>query len=473
MKALSAHFAHTFSFRQPLKLLLNPMFTANTYTHRREKLREKVGSGLILLLGNEDSPKNYPANAYPFRQDSNLLYFFGIDKPGVTGLLDVDGNKDFLFGQDCTLEDVVWTGAQSSLQLMAEQVGVTESGSLSQLADRLQLAQSQGRKIQFPPVYRVEQGLKLAGLINQPFPQILKTIHADLIRSIVALRSIKSREECFAIESALKVTHQAFAEMALSIGAGVYEYELVAILEKVFSSHNRAGAYPIILSVHGEILHNHNHTNRLQNGDLLLVDAGAESPEHYASDITRTFSVGDSFSSEQTVVFALVQKAQSSAIAAIKPGVPYKEIHLQAARIIAEGLKEIGLMKGNMEEAVAAGAHALFFPHGLGHMLGLDVHDMEGLGEDFVGYDHTVTRSDQFGLAHLRLAKALQPGNVLTVEPGIYFIPALMDQWEAQKKCQAFIDYKVLRSFRKAGGIRIEDDVLVTETGSRVLGKNI
>lgn len=449
------------------------MFDPGIFKDRRKILREKVGSGLILLLGNDESPMNYTANIYPFRQDGNFRYFFGLEKPGLIGLLDPEEGKDYLFGPEITLEDVVWMGPQPSLGEISRNVGVEDTGTLAQLSEKVKFALSQGRKIHFTPPYRGEQAFKLEALLGIQARNAHKAVFPDLIKSIVELRSVKSGFEIAEIETALETTSEAFAVMAKSVKPGLFEYELSGKIEGLFASRNRTLAYPIILSVHGETLHNNYHGNKLQAGDLLIIDAGAESPLGYASDITRTFPVSGRFSPAQKDIYHIVLKAQTESLSAIRPGVPYKDVHVLASKIIASGLKAMGLMQGNVDDAVNAGAHALFFPHGLGHMLGLDVHDMEGLGEDFVGYDSTVARSSQFGLSHLRLAKALQAGNVLTVEPGIYFIPALIDQWKSGGKHSAFINYDKVDKFRKAGGTRIEDDVLVTETGSRVLGKPI
>jgi len=449
------------------------MFSSRVSADRRRKLRENLSSGLVLFLGNDESPINYPANQYPFRQDSSFLYFFGHNKPGLAGLIDLDSGKDCLYGDNLTLEDVVWMGAQPTIQEMAHDVGVDETNSSSQLKEKIRQALSLKRPIHFLPPYRGNSKLRLAGLLDLSVAEMNLHASLELIRAVVALRSLKSNEEIEEIENALAVTHAAYAAIARSAKPGVSENAIVGKIQDAVASHGRRFAYPIILSAHGETLHNLDHGNVLKAKDILLVDCGSESLEGYASDITRTFPVGGKFTPEQRDVYQIVWKTQTEAIAAIKPGVPYREIHLKAASVIASGLKEMGLMRGDTQAAVESGAHALFFPHGLGHMLGLDVHDMEGLGEDHVGYDETVQRSTQFGLGYLRLAKKLQTGNVLTVEPGIYFIPPLIDQWKAENKFSEFIDYSRVEKFRDARGTRIEDDVLVTENGFRMLGKPI
>jgi Xaa-Pro aminopeptidase len=449
------------------------MFEAEVYVKRRKSLKDQMKSGIILLLGNEESPMNYPANTYHFRQDSNFLYFFGLDNPGFAGLIDVEEDKDYIYGEDFTLDDIIWMGPQPTVKKLAQHVGVSHSGSLAQLKEKLNIAISQNRKIHFVPPYRAENILKLEKLLGIVNSNIKQYASLDLIKAIVKLRSVKSEAEISEIEKALDISTEMYTVIMQLAFPGTYEREIAGKIEGIANSYGNTIAFPIILSVHGETLHNHYHGNRLEKNQLLVADSGAESPEHYASDITRTFPVGGVFTPLQKEIYQLVLDSQLAAIEAMKPGKPFKEIHLQVAKIMASGLKDLGLMKGDVDTAVNEGAHAMFFPHGLGHMMGLDVHDMEDLGEDYIGYDDTIKRSDQFGLAYLRMAKALQPGYVITVEPGIYFIPALIDKWNAEKKFTDFINYSKVEQYKKFGGIRIEDDVLVTQEGHRVLGKSI
>ena len=313
----------------------------------------------------------------------------------------------------------------------------------------------------------------MSALLNKATDNISEHASGDLIKAIVAMRSIKSTQEIEEIKKAQHIAHQMHTTAMRMARPGVFEYEIAGTIEGIALAAGGNISFPVILSIRGEILHNHYHGNMLKEGDLVINDSGAENQMHYASDITRTFPVSGRFSGEQKDVYQIVLESQLAAIESVKPGVKFREIHLKAAQVIAEGLKELGLMKGNMADAVDQGAHALFFPHGLGHMLGLDVHDMENLGEDLVGYDQQTKRSDQFGLAYLRLAKELQPGFVLTIEPGIYFIPALINQWRKEKICSEFINHDLVEKYLDFGGIRIEDDILVTETGSEVLGKAI
>jgi Xaa-Pro aminopeptidase len=449
------------------------MFEAKTYTKRRDILRKQLGSGLALFLGHDDSPMNYVDNAYHFRQDSTFLYFFGLDTPGMAALVDVDEKKDAVFGDDIDIEDIIWMGYLPTIKDRAAAVGVTQTAPLNELAVVLQEAVAKGRPVHFLPPYRPETFLKLEKYLGIKLGEAKAKASAAFVKAVIGLRSIKSEEEVVEIEKALKTTYKMYiAAMSMAL-PGIWEHDIVGRIDGIAIADAGATAFPTILTKNGQILHNHSHHNRLKKGDLLVVDAGAESPLHYAADITRTIPVGGKFTARQKEIYDIVLATQETAIKAIKPGVKYREIHLQAARVIASGLKDVGLMKGDVEEAILQGAHALFFPHGLGHMLGLDVHDMENLGEVRVGYDESVQRSSQFGLAYLRLAKELRPGFVLTVEPGLYFIPALIDKWQKDGKFTDFIVFDKLEPYRNFGGIRIEDNVLVTKDGRKVLGKPI
>ncbi len=449
------------------------MFSATTYSERRKKLREKVKSGLILFIANNETPMNYPANPYFFCQDSSFLYFFGLNKPGFTGLIDVDEDKDYLFGEDFTIDDIIWMGPQPVVKEMALEVGINDTGTPDQLTGIIKNAVSQNRKIHFLPPYRADIILQIESLLGISSEKIKESASDELIKAMVNLRSVKSEEEVVEIEKALDISYDMYKKVMAMAKPGVTEAEIVGKMEDVVGAKASHISFPIILSIHGEILHNHQHGNILKENDLLVVDSGAKSPEQYASDITRTFPVGGRFTPEQRDIYQIVLDSQYAAIESMKPGITNREIHLRTANVIASGLKDVGIMKGDTETAVAQGAHALFFPHGLGHMMGLDVHDMENVGEDLVGYDETIQRSDQFGLAYLRMARELKPGFVLTAEPGMYFIPALIDLWKTENKFSDFIDYSMVEKFRDFGGIRIEDDILITEDSHRVLGKPI
>ena len=449
------------------------MFERQIYINRREELRKKFKSGILLFLGNDEAPINYAGNTYNFRQDSSFLYYFGLPVPNLVGIIDVDENKEYLFGYEFTLEDIVWMGPQPKLTELAERVGVANSDSISNLKKFLKGKISQGIKIHFLPLYRAEHNLKLASLLNDDPFKINKKASKKLIEAVVEQRSVKSSEEIAEIEFALEIAYQMHTTAMRMAKPGITENDIYAALNGIALSLGNGVSFHPIISVNGQTLHNHFHGNQLKEGQLLVCDAGAESLEFYSSDITRTIPVGGKFSQRQKDIYEIVLTAQKNAINMIKPGVKHVDVHLTAAKIIAAGLIQLGIMKGNPGEAVKAGAHALFFPHGLGHMMGLDVHDMEGLGEQYVGYDDKTKRSDQFGLAYLRLAKELKPGFVFTCEPGIYFIPELIDQWKAKKKLKNFINYDKVEEYRNFGGIRIEDNILVTENGYKVLGRSI
>ena len=444
------------------------------YLERREKLIKSVATGIIILFGNKYLPRNYPANTLPFRQDSNFLYFTGIDLPDLILYIDCESNSEILFGTIPGVEDAIWSGQQPQLSELANDIGISSSMPLKEFSTFISKASEKGQKIHFLPPYPPDRQILLSELLGAS-PNSIKTgASHKLIQSIVNQRSYKSDEEIREIEWALENITAPMHQMAMKMATpGIHELKIVAEMQKIAQYHNVELAYPAICSTHGEILHNESYLNTLSKDKLLLVDAGAESTKHYASDITRTTPVGNKFSPIQRDIYELVLLAQEKAISSIKPGTYFREIHLDAARIIAEGLKDLGFMKGNIDEAINEGAHALFFPHGLGHMMGLDVHDMEDLGENYVGYNSSIQRSEQFGTAYLRLARKLESGFVLTVEPGIYFIPALIDLWQGKKKFMEFINYGKLQNYRNFGGVRIEDNILVTDTGNRVLGPPI
>lgn len=449
------------------------MFDAKVYTDRRNRLRKHIGNGIILLPGNTEASFNYPANTYHFRQDSNFLYFFGIDHPDLAGVIDLDENKDYIFGNDVDIDDIIWMGPQPSISDQAAKVGVINTAPLKALTDFVKEAKSKGRKIHFVPPYRGETYKQLEDLLGIPYAEVRSHVSEELIKGIVALRSIKDKFEIVEIEKAVDIAYEMHTTSMRMAMPGVVEREIAGTIEGISLGLGGPVSFPVILSIHGETLHNHYHGNVLKEGRMMVTDAGAETTMHYASDITRTVPVGGKFNQRQKEIYEIVLDANMKTIEATKPGITNKELHLMAAKVIASGLKDLGLMKGDIDAAVAAGAHAMFFPHGLGHMMGLDVHDMEGLGENYVGYDDEVKRSDQFGTAFLRLGRKHQPGFVFTIEPGIYFIPALIDQWKNEKKFTEFINFDKVEPYKDFGGIRIEDDILVTEDGYRVLGTPI
>jgi Xaa-Pro aminopeptidase len=449
------------------------MFRAETYVHRRALLRKSVGSGLLLFLSNEESPMNYPANTYHYRQDSSFLYFFGLASPGLAAVIDADEGKDVLFGDDIGIEDIIWMGNLPKLKDRSLAVGVRHTAPRAGFAETVGKALAAGRPVHYLPPYRADNAVALSELLGIPVKELKAKASAAFIKASVDQRILKSKEEVREIESAV-ATSQAMYLAAMKLAKpGRYEYEVSGAMEGIALSRGMHLAFPPIVTINGQTLHMHDHGNVLVKGRLLVMDCGAESTTSYASDITRTVPVGGRFNRRQKDVYEIVLAGQETAIKAMKPGINFKDIHLQTARVMASGLKGLGLMKGDTGEAVAAGAHALFFPHGLGHNLGLDVHDMEDYGENNVGYGEKVERSSQFGLAYLRMARELKPGHVMTVEPGLYFIPALFALWRKEKKHRDFIVYDAVEKFLDFGGARIEDDVLVTEKGRRILGPPI
>jgi Xaa-Pro aminopeptidase len=449
------------------------MFDPSTYLARRERLMADVGSGLILLPGNAEAPKNYADNTYAFRQDSSFLYFCGLDHADFVAVLDSETRRATMYADDYTVDQIVWMGPQPSVASLAARAGVTDSAPRAALAERVRAAVRQGRRVHFLPQYRGDTTILLAQLLGMRAASVNEYASIPLIKAVVAQRATKSAEELAEIEQAVAITGEMQTLAMRRARPGVYEREIAGQMEGVAASHGVQLAFPTIFSIHGETLHNHHHGNRMEAGQMAVNDCGAESRMGYAGDITRTIPIGGRFRGVQRDLYLAVLNAQKKAIAAVKPGAPFKDIHLLACRSLAADLKAIGCMKGDVDEAVAAGAHAMFFQCGLGHMMGLDVHDMEAIGEQYVGYDDTVERDPRFGIKSLRMARRLEPGFVMTIEPGIYMIPQLMDRWRSEGRFADFLDYEAIDRFRAFGGIRIEDDVVITEAGCRTLGPPI
>ena len=449
------------------------MFKSEVYTRRREELHKKIKTGLALFIGNVEAPMNYPANTYHFRQDSDFLYFFGLDLPGFAGMMDFDSGKDRIFGNDFDMDDIIWTGPQPKVKELALKCGITDSAPMSKLEETIKDALSKKRKIHFLPPYRGETKMTLGSLLKENPCQMKTLASVDLIKAVISMRSIKEKVEIDEIEKAVDIAYEMHVTAMKMCKEGVKEQDIFGTIEGIALAKGGGTSFPIILSINGQTLHNHAHGNILKKGRMMVTDAGAETNLHYASDITRTTPVGGKFSQQQKDIYEIVLKANTEAIKAAKPGISNRDLHFMACKIIASGMKDLGLMKGDVDEAVAAGAHALFMPHGLGHLMGLDVHDMEGLGENYIGYNDEVKRSDQFGLHFCVLHCPINPGHVFTVEPGCYFIPELIEKWKAEGKFKDFINYCKIDNYMSIGGIRIEDNVLITEKGHKVLGKPI
>ncbi len=449
------------------------MFSRDTYKTRRDVLRKSMSGGIALFIGNDEVGMNYTGNVYPFRQDSTFLYYFGIDVPGLFAIIDFDGDQDILFGNDPSTSDIVWTRPVTSIKEFAENCGISTIKTTDDLPKFIGGSVSKGIKVHFLNPYRHKQTIFISELFQQSPSWVEANCSEELVIKIVDQRSIKEDQELEELDEATTITGNMHKRAMEFAHPGMLERDVMAEVYKVALSEGVGVSFPPIVSIHGEVLHNQYFDNRLDEGQLLLVDCGAENSRHYAGDMTRTFPVSKNFTSQQKEIYAIVLEAQKSTAEALKPGVPYKDIHLIAAKIITTGLKDLGVMHGNVEEAVEAGAHALFFPHGLGHMIGLDVHDMENFGEKYVGYDKSTNRSEQFGTNHLRLAKKLIEGNVLTIEPGIYFISTLISIWKDENKFTEFINYQKLEAYSDFGGIRIEEDFAITSKGNRLLGKPV
>jgi Xaa-Pro aminopeptidase len=450
------------------------MFNSTVYVQRRAALRSKFHSGILLFMGNGESPMNYAHNPYHFRQDSSFLYYFGINDPGLIAIVDLDEDKDVVFGTEPSIDDLVWMGRQESLKDKCAKAGITQLVASDKLAEYLKQAKLKGRVIRFLPPYRAENKIMIAGLLDLNVYQVTDFASTDFIKAVVAQRSVKSAEEIVELDKAASISADIHLMVMKTTKPGMYEREIAAAIHAAALSSGGNLAYPVILTINGEILHNNYQGNILEEGKLVLNDSGVETAMGYAGDLTRTFPVAKKFTAEQKDVYDIVLSAYHQASEMLAPDVRYLDVHLESCKQLVLGLKDMGLMKGDAEAAVAAGAHTLFFQCGTGHMMGLDVHDMEDLGEQYVGYTDTLEKNTtQFGLKSLRLGKALEAGYVVTVEPGIYFNKELLDSYKAEAKFLDFINYKAVERFRYFGGIRVEDDFLVLEKGSRMLGKHL
>jgi len=448
------------------------MFSASTYQNRRNQLANEVAGGVILLLGNIENPINFEHNTYPFRQDSTFLYYFGIQAPFLAAIIDIDENREFIFGNELNMDALVWTGRQETLTEKSLKAGITEVLPIKEIENYIFKVKQSNRPIHFLPPYQSHNKILLSRILDRHIDEL--TASESLIKAVVKQRSIKEPQEIAQIEEALRVSTEMHL-LAMQIAKPrMKEYDIVNAIQKHAADQNFTFAYPPIITIHGEILHNQFRENILKNGDLVLNDSGAETPMGYAGDLTRTFPVSGSFTPRQKDLYNIVLEAYSNARDMLRPGVKFKDIHLKAAKTLVEGLIAVGLMKGNADEAVAQHAHTMFFQCGLGHMMGLDVHDMEDLGEQYVGYSEAEPKDQKtFGLKSLRLGKELEPGYVLTIEPGIYIIPDLIDMWRAEKKHEEFINYEVLEQYKNFSGIRIEDNFLVQENGFKLLGPDL
>lgn len=448
------------------------MFSKETYVNRRTELKKLVKKGVILLFGNNESPVNYPSNGYyPFRQDSSFLYYFGINRDGLVGIIDIDEDTETIVGNDIDIEDIVWFGSVDSVKELAASVGVSKTAPMKQLQVICNEALRQHKPVHFLPPYRFDTKLQIFDLLGIHPNQQKESASLELINAVITMRSTKEQQEIDEIENACSIGYKMHTTAMRLTKPGLTEKYIGGQVDGVAHSYGAMVSFATIYTQHGEIMHGAPRWDELQDGRLVLCDAGAENRNNYCSDNTRTYPVNGKFTQRQLDIYSIVEACHDYVLNVAKPGVRYKDVHLAVCRLMAGKLKELGLMKGDVDEAVNAGAHAMFLPHGLGHMMGMDVHDMEGLGQIYVGFDEETRPSTQFGTNALRMGRRLEEGFVVTDEPGIYFIPDLIDDWRAKGLHTDFINYDVLETYKDFGGIRIEDDVLITADSCRFLGK--
>ena len=448
------------------------MFSVQTYQDRRTVLKGSVANGILLFLGNIENPVNFEHNPYYFRQDSTYLYYFGIQEPRIAAIIDIDEDKTIIFGDELSIDDIVWMGRQETLKEKSLKSGVQDTLPYAELSKYIQKARSSNRKVHYLPPYQSSNKILLSDLLGLKVAELEPSV--EMIKAIVRQRSVKEAQEIVQIEQAVNVSNEMHLLAMRIARPDIKEYEIANAIQYLAANKECQMSYPPIVTINGGILHNHYRLNTLKKGDLFLNDSGAETAMGYAGDLTRTFPVDTTFTTKQKEMYEVVLNSFNHAQQLLKPGIKFKDIHLKASQYLVEGLIDLGLMKGNPEEAVKNHAHTLFFQCGLGHMMGLDVHDMEDLGEQYVGYTEEEPKDTKtFGLKSLRLGKALEPGFVLTVEPGIYMIPELIDIWQAENKNAEFINYDKVNEYRDFGGIRVEDDFLITDAGYRLLGNGL
>lgn len=449
------------------------MFSKDTYVRRRAELKKLVKSGIILLFGNNDQPANYPSNGYyPFRQDSSFLYYLGLTRDGLVGVIDIDNDTETLIGNDIDIEDIVWYGSVDSVKDMAQTTGIANHAPMKRLKEICDSAQRQGRKVHFLPPYRHDNMIQIFDLLGIHPSQQREKASLEFIMAVVKMRAVKEELEINEIENACAIGYMMHTNSMRITKAGVTEKYIGGQMDGIAVSLGAKVSFASIFTQHGEIMHGIPTSSILEEGRLVLCDAGAENMNNYCSDNTRTYPVNGKFTQRQKDIYTIVEACHDYVLDVAKPGIKWLDVHLEVCRMMTDRLKEIGLMKGDTNDAVMAGAHALFLPHGLGHMMGLDVHDMEGLGQQYVGFDEETRPSTQFGTNCLRMGRRLEKGFVMTDEPGIYFIPDLIDDWRAKGLHKDFINYDLVEKYKDFGGIRLEDDILITENGCRFLGND-
>ena len=446
------------------------LFSKSTYVERRNELKKLVGSGLIVLFGNNDSPANYPSNTYKFRQDSSFLYYFGLHRNGLVGVIDVDNDREYLVGDEIDIEDIVWYGSVTSVAEMAEMTGVARTAAMRELPAIVESAKAQGEEVLFLPPYRFDNQIQIMDLLGIHPSQQKAAASLKLIAAVVKMRTTKTEEEIAELERAAEIGYEMHTTAMRLCRPGITEQYIGGMVDGIANAYGCMVSFQTIATQHGEVMHGNPSTAKLEAGRLMLVDAGAETNENYCSDNTRTTPVSGVFTQKQKDIYNIVVECHDHVLEVAKPGVKWWDVHFAVCRIITERLQQLGLMKGDVEESLKAGAHAMFLPHGLGHSMGMDVHDMEGLGQVYVGFDNEVRPSTQFGTNALRFGRRLQKGFVVTDEPGIYFIPALIDDWKKNGTNAQFLNFDKIDEYRDFGGIRIEDGVLITDEGCRFIG---
>lgn len=454
------------------------MFSKEVYARRRQTLVAKMADsaaegkrGIALFIGNTEAPAQYKDNCYKFRQDSTWLYFFGIDQPLYAAIIDLDNGNETIFANDVEIGDIIWMGPQPSVASVAASVGVEKSAPYTDLNAAVAKVLAEGRPVHFVKPSRYYNTMKIASLLGCGTDEVAGRFSLALTKAIISMRLVKEDCEIEAIDDACNLGYEMHTVARNSIVPGIIEQEIVGKMDGVTLSKGWGVSFPTILTQHGETLHNHLHDKIIEPGKLMVIDAGAESNVHYASDFTRTYPTSGKFTAKQREIYQIVCDCNEFAFSMTRPGISYREVHLKTMHLMLEELRALDIVRGDVQDMVEAGIAGLFMPHGLGHNMGLDVHDMEDYGENYVGYDDDQRRSPQLGLGSLRMARKLVPGNVITDEPGIYFIPALIEKWKSEKTDQGFVNYSKLESYYDFGGIRLEDDVLVTADGARRLGK--
>lgn len=442
------------------------MFSKDIYIRRRAELKRLVGNGMVVLFGNNEAPYNYPSNGYaPFRQDSTFVYYFGQHRDGLVGIIDIDNDMDMLIGDDIDIEDIVWMGFVPSVSDLAAEVGVAKTAPMADLKKIVS-----DRQVHFLPPYRHDTKILLMDLLGIHPAQQKESASLTLIKAVVKMRATKSAEEIACIDAACDVGYVMHTTAQMLIKPGITERFVAGQVDGIARSLAGSNSFATIFSQHGEIMHGSPSDAKLEDGRLVLCDAGCELDD-YCSDHTRTMPVNGKFTQKQLEIYSIVEQCHDYVLQVAKPGMKYADVHFAVCRLMTERLKELGLMKGDTDEAIHQGAHAMFLPHGLGHMMGMDVHDMEGLGQIYVGFDdETRPNLEQFGTNCLRMGRRLEPGFVVTDEPGIYFIPHLIDLWRKEGHCKDFLNFDLLEQYKDFGGIRIEDDLLITADGCRFMG---